>query len=534
MEKIYAAIDLKSFYASAECVDRGLDPLTTNLVVADETRTDKTICLAVTPSLKAYGISGRPRLYEVIRAVEKLNEARFSSALALGVLPKGEHGGSRFASVSFDAQALENDPALEIGFLVAPPRMRLYEEISTEIFSIYMRYISAEDIHVYSVDECFLDLTNYLTTYHMTAYELVMTMVREVLHETGITATAGIGTNLYLAKVAMDIVAKHVPAGKDGVRVASLDEQSYRELLWCHKPITDFWSVGGGLAKRLAALGCETMGDVARLSVRNEDVLYDALGVNAELLIDHAWGWEPVQIADIKAYRPHGSSISSGQVLKEPYTAELGALIVREMAEQLALELTGKRLVTKKLTLTVGYDRASVEPMAGAKNVKSGVYRVASTGRIYTGELTRDHYGRMIPKHAHGTGNLSRATSSPQHIVDAMTRLYDRIIDRDLLIRRVNVCACDVAPEDETPAPVQLGLFGDGGESRQTQPAPGKREEKEQRLRGAEMALREKYGRNVVLKGMNLMRGGTAIERGGQIGGHRAGEDSYDAGHSGK
>ena len=326
MEKVYIAIDLKSFYASVECVDREFDALTTNLVVADESRTEKTICLAVTPSLKAYGISGRARLWEVIDAVKKINEKRFTAAFRKGVLPKDENGKYYFTSESFDANALAADPALKLSFIIAPPRMRLYEEISTKIFSIYMRYISPEDIHVYSIDECFIDATGYLNTYHMTAHELAMTMIREVLYETGITATAGIGTNLYLAKVAMDIVAKHVPADKDGVRIAELNEQTYRELLWCHTPLTDFWGFGAGTAKRAAELNCFTMGDIARLSRTNEDALYKALGVKAEIVIDHAWGWEPTELATIKSYRPSTNSLSSGQVLKEPYTAELARL----------------------------------------------------------------------------------------------------------------------------------------------------------------------------------------------------------------
>ena len=361
MDKVYIAIDLKSFYASVECVDRELDPLTTNLVVADETRTEKTICLAVTPSLKAYGISGRARLFEVIQAVKEINNKRFKTAFRKRILSKNENGRYCFSSSSFDAEALASDPSLELSYIIAPPRMRLYEEISTRIFSIYMRYISPEDIHVYSIDECFIDATGYLNTYHMTAHELAMTMIREVLYETGITATAGIGTNLFLAKVAMDIVAKHVPADKDGVRIAELDETKYRELLWCHTPLTDFWGIGGGTAARVASLNCYKMGDIARLSTINEDLLYKVLGVKAEIVIDHAWGWEPTEISTIKSYRPYTNSLSSGQVLKEPYNSALTRLIVREMAELLVLDMVRKYVVTKKITLTIGYDRSSLQ-----------------------------------------------------------------------------------------------------------------------------------------------------------------------------
>ena len=392
MNKVYIAIDLKSFYASVECVDRHLDALTTNLVVADESRTEKTICLAVTPSLKAYGISGRARLFEVIQAVKEINQKRFNEAFRRKLLPKDENGKFHFSSASFDAEALAADPSLELSYIIAPPRMKLYEEISTKIFSIYMRYISPEDIHVYSIDECFIDATGYLNTYHMTAHELAMTMIREVLYETGITATAGIGTNLYLAKVAMDIVAKHVPADKDGVRIAELDEMKYRELLWCHTPLTDFWGLGGGTAARVAALNCYTMGDIARLSTINEDLLYKALGVKAEIVIDHAWGWEPTEIATIKSYRPSTNSLSSGQVLKEPYTAELARLIVREMTELLVLDMVRKYVVTKKLTLTIGYDRTSVQLVRRGRTPKEDEYKVTSTGKRYNGvEIGRAH-----------------------------------------------------------------------------------------------------------------------------------------------
>lgn len=529
MEKVYIAIDLKSFYASVECVDREFDALTTNLVVADESRTEKTICLAVTPSLKAYGISGRARLWEVIDAVKKINEKRFTTAFRKGVLPKDENGKYYFTSESFDANALAADPALKLSFIIAPPRMRLYEEISTKIFSIYMRYISSEDIHVYSIDECFIDATGYLNTYHMTAHELAMTMIREVLYETGITATAGIGTNLYLAKVAMDIVAKHVPADKDGVRIAELNEQTYRELLWCHTPLTDFWGFGAGTAKRVAELNCFTMGDIARLSRTNEDALYKALGVKAEIVIDHAWGWEPTELATVKSYRPSTNSLSSGQVLKEPYTAELARLIVREMTELLVLDLVRKYVVTKKLTLTIVYDRTSLSLLRRGKTAKEDVYKVESTGQVYTGKITKDHYGRIIPYHAHGTGNIDHWTSSTKDIVDTMMQLYDRIINPDLLIRRINICACNLIYEKDIPAdtaPVQLELFVDYEAIERQQAEKKRKEDREKALQRATLMLQDRFGKNAVLKGMNLMEGGTTIERNGQIGGHSAGGES--------
>lgn len=525
MDKVYIAIDLKSFYASVECVDRHLDALTTNLVVADESRTEKTICLAVTPSLKAYGISGRARLFEVVQAVKEINQKRFNEAFRRKLLPKDENGKYCFSSASFDAEALAADPSLELSYIIAPPRMRLYEEISTKIFSIYMRYISPEDIHVYSIDECFIDATGYLSTYHMTAHELAMTMIREVLYETGITATAGIGTNLYLAKVAMDIVAKHVPADKDGVRIAELDEMKYRELLWCHTPLTDFWGLGGGTAARVAALNCYTMGDIARLSTINEDLLYKALGVKAEILIDHAWGWEPTEIATIKSYRPSTNSLSSGQVLKEPYTAELARLIVREMTELLVLDMVRKYVVTKKLTLTIGYDRTSVQLVRRGRTPKEDEYKVTSTGKRYNGVVHKDHYGRPVPKHAHGTGNLERWTSSTAAIAECMMQLYDRIIDPDLMVRRINICACNLIYENNIPeddGPVQLELFVDYEEVERQKAEKKRKEERERALQRATLQLQGRFGKNAVLRGMNLIEGGTTIERNGQIGGHRA------------
>lgn len=525
MNKVYIAIDLKSFYASVECVDRHFDALTTNLVVADESRTEKTICLAVTPSLKAYGISGRARLFEVVQAVKEINQKRFNEAFRRKLLPRDENGKYHFSSASFDAEALAADPSLELSYIIAPPRMRLYEEISTKIFSIYMRYISPEDIHVYSIDECFIDATGYLSTYHMTAHELAMTMIREVLYETGITATAGIGTNLYLAKVAMDIVAKHVLADKDGVRIAELDEMKYRELLWCHTPLTDFWGLGGGTAARVAALNCYTMGDIARLSTINEDLLYKALGVKAEILIDHAWGWEPTEIATIKSYRPSTKSLSSGQVLKEPYTAELARLIVREMTELLVLDLVRKYVVTKKVTLTIGYDRTSVQLVRRGKTPKEDEYKVTTTGKRYTGTVHKDHYGRPVPKHAHSTGNLESRTSSTAAIAECMMQLYDRIIDPDLMVRRITICACNLIYENNIPeddGPVQLELFVDYEEVERRKAEKKRKEERERALQRATLQLQGRFGKNAVLRGMNLMEGGTTIERNGQIGGHRA------------
>ena len=407
----YIAIDLKSFYASVECANRGCNPLTTNLVVADASRTEKTICLAVSPSLKAHGIAGRARLFEVVQRVKEVNAERLRAAVKTGRAVQDSDGGYHFGSSSFDAEALAADPALELSYIVAPPQMKLYEQISTKIFSIYMQYISPDDIHVYSIDEVFIDATHYLDRDRMSAHELAMTMIRDVLFQTGITATAGIGTNMYLAKIAMDIVAKHMPADRDGVRIAELDERKYRELLWCHQPLTDFWRVGSGTARRLEALGCFTMGDIARMSVQNEDCLYSALGINAELLIDHAWGWEPTDIATVKAYRPESNSLTSGQVLAEPYDTEKARIIVREMTELLVLDLVKKGLVTRQITLTIGYDRESLITVRQGKTCKDSVYRVRKTGKEYTGTVTPDYYGRPHPGHAHGTGNLPAYTA---------------------------------------------------------------------------------------------------------------------------
>lgn len=528
-DRVYIAIDLKSFYASVECVERKFDPLTTNLVVADLTRTEKTICLAVTPSLKAYGISGRARLFEVVQRVKEVNRERLNAAIRGGHIQRNDNGKYNFTTQSFDANALAEDPSLELSYFVAPPRMKMYEEYSTKIFSIYKKYIAPEDIVVYSIDEIFADATRYLQTHNMSAHELAMTMIREVLYTTGITATAGIGTNLFLAKVAMDIVAKHVPADKDGVRIAELDEQSFRELLWCHKPITDFWRVGRGIARRLEALNCFTMGDVARLSEKNEAALYNALGINAELLIDHAWGWEPTTIEAIKAYRPASNSLSSGQVLKEPYSFDKGRLIVQEMTELLVLDLVRKRLVTKKVELTIGYDRESLTVLVPGKTMRDTVYAVSKTGKEYRGAVTSDPYGRPHPKHAHGTGNIDRYTNSTRRIMKAVLGVYDRVVDPDLLIRRVNVAAVNLIDEQGIPeeVPVQLDLFTDYEELERQKAKEQVEDEKERKIQMATLKLQQKYGKNAILKGMNLLDGGTTIERNGQIGGHRSGETGF-------
>ncbi len=528
-DKCYIAIDLKSFYASVECMDRGLDPLTTNLVVADPSRTEKTICLAVTPSLKAYGISGRARLFEVVERVKEVNRERLNLAVRRGKAEKDESGEYHFRSSSSDANALAADESLELSYIVAPPRMRMYEEISGKIFSIYLKYVSAQDIHVYSIDEVFIDVTAYLQTYRMTAKELCIQMIRDVLKSTGITATAGIGSNLYLAKVAMDIVAKHVPANEDGVRIAELNEISYRELLWCHRPLTDFWRVGRGISKRLEKIGVFTMGDIAALSLTNEDILYSTFGINAELLIDHAWGWEPATIEEIKSYRPEHNSLSSGQVLSTPYEYDKGLLIVKEMMQSLALDLVRKDYFTRLITLTINYDRESLVIEKDGRTWKDCTYHVALTGRPFTGEVALDYYGRPAPAHAHGSENIDHYTSSATCLVRAAADLYRRIVDPDLLIRRITICACNLLHEDEIPTDegTQLSLFdlsgNNAGMEIQTDKEKEKAdEERERRMQKATLALQEKFGKNVILKGMNLEEGGTAIERNRQIGGHKA------------
>ena len=492
-EKCYIAIDLKSFFASCECVRRGRDPMTTNLVVADSSRTDKTICLAVTPALKAYGVPGRPRLFEAIQKVKEINALRQTQA-----------PGRKFTGKSDDAVALNADPSLELDFIIAPPHMASYMECSTRVYQIYLNYIAPEDIHVYSIDEVFIDATPYLRTYGLTARELARKMIAEVLAETGITATAGIGTNLYLCKVAMDIMAKRIPADADGVRIAELDEMSYRHLLWDHRPLTDFWRVGRGYAKKLEAHGMFTMGDVARCSLTGENVLYKLFGINAELLIDHAWGWESCTLPDIKSYRPSASSISSGQVLHCPYTFEKARLIVREMTDLLALDLVDKGLETDKLTLTIGYDRENLtDPKISAS---------------YHGPVVMDHYGRKIPQHAHGTANLPRRCASTRLITEAMMVLFDRIADPALLVRRVNLTAVNVQRAGTVEEEWQLDLFADL-EARERENAALLREKHRQQ---AVLHIRKKYGKNAILKGMNFLEGATTKDRNAQIGGHKA------------
>ena len=487
--------DLKSFYASVECVERGLDPLNTNLIVADPTRTEKTICLAVSPSLKAVGVSGRPRLFEVIQTVAQENERRRRRA------PNRE-----FTGKSCLADALAKNPALELDYITAPPHMRRYMEVSTGIYQIYLKYVAPEDIHVYSIDEVFIDATAYLRTYHCTAHELAMRMVRDVLKTTGITATTGIGTNLYLAKVAMDIVAKKMPPDKDGVRIAELDEISYRQKLWSHRPLTDFWRIGGGTARRLEKEYIYTMGDLARFSETGEDRLFHLFGVNAELIIDHAWGYEPTTLSEIKAYRPESRSVSQGQVLPCPYTAEKGRLICREMIDQLALDLVRKGLAADQLVLHIGYDHTGIPA-------------------DYSGKLEVNYYGKIVPKPAHGSVNLGQHTASSKLLTAAAMQLYDRITDPELFVRRLNVTANHVLPEREIgkdAAPIQYGLFDDVEALERRRKAELLRQKKERRLQEAVLMLKEKYGKNAVLKGMNFENGATAIERNGQVGGHKA------------
>ena len=502
--KAYLAIDLKSFYASVECMERGLDPMATNLVVADKSRTENTICLAVSPSLKAYGVSGRARLFEVVQRVEQVNRERQRKA-----------PGRKLTTSSWDDTQVQARPDVALDYLVAPPRMALYMEYSSRIYQVYLKYVAPEDIHVYSIDEVFIDATAYLKTYNLTPKELAVQMILDVQRTVGITAAAGIGTNLYLAKVAMDITAKHIPADENGVRIAELDERSYRRTLWSHRPLTDFWRVGPGYAKKLEAHGMYTMGDVARCSLgkpgalRNEDLLYKLFGVNAELLIDHAWGWEPCTIAAIKAYKPESNSIGSGQVLQCAYPFEKARIVLREMADQLALDLVEKNLVTKQLVLTVGYDRESLErPEIG-----------------YTGEVTTDRYGRSVPKHAHGTENLERYTSSSKRLVDAATALYQRVVNPQLLVRRMYLTATHVLDAQDAPDPAaleQLDLFTDYQAVEQARAKEDAELEREHQRQKAVLEIKKKFGKNAILKGISFTEGATARERNGQIGGHKA------------
>jgi DNA polymerase V len=500
-QRTYIAIDLKSFYASVECVERGLNPLTTNLVVADASRTEKTICLAVSPSLKAYGISGRARLFEVVQRVREVNYERRQHA-----------PGYVLTGSSVSDMELKSNPQLAVDYIVAMPRMAYYIDYSARIYQVYMRYVAPEDMHVYSIDEVFFDVTDYLETYKMSAHKLAMTMIRAVLQETGITATAGIGTNLYLAKVAMDIVAKHIPADQDGVRIAELDEMSYRRKLWDHQPLTSFWRVGKGVADRLAPYGIHTMGQIARCSIEREALLYKLFGVNAELLIDHAWGWEPCTIEAVKKYRPEVNSLSSGQVLQEPYSFKKARVVAKEMADAMALDLVDKQLVTDQVVLTVGYDIESLKNPA-----------IRAT---YHGPITLDHYGRRVPKRAHGSANMEFYNSSSKLITDAVTGLFDKIVNPNLLIRRLTLVANHVIREQDaekdSTAPVQLDMFTDYETLRKEEQARQEALDKERRMQQTLLNIKKKFGKNSILKGIDFEEGATTRSRNSQIGGHRA------------
>ena len=497
MSKVYVSIDLKSFYASVECVERGLDPLDAYLVVADPSRTEKTICLAVTPALKAYGISGRARLFEVVQKVGEINSMR-----------RYERRGAEFTGESSSDKEVRADKRLKLSYITAPPQMSKYMEISAKIYGIYLKYVAPEDIFAYSIDEVFIDATGYLVTYGMQPREFTAMLIRDVLAQTGITATAGIGTNMYLCKVAMDIVAKHMPADKDGVRIAYLDERLYREKLWAHMPVTDFWRVGAGTAKRLEKQGIYTMGDIARRSLDRWSIgnIYKALGKNAELLIDHAWGIEPTTLADVKSYRPRTNSLSSGQVLQKPTRHKDTRLIIWEMADALALDMAEKGVAADQLTVTVGYDRESL-----------------ANGR-YTGETVFDHYGRAVPKHSHGTENLMHHTSSSKEITQAVMRLFDRIADPELLSRRLTIAACNVVREADIPEYEkyeQLDLFTAAADPEQLEKQEAERK-RERAIQQVVIGIKRRYGKNAVLKGMNYLEGGTARERNQTIGGHKA------------
>ncbi len=505
-DRTYIAIDLKSFYASVECMERGLDPMTTNLVVADISRTQKTICLAVSPSLKAYGIPGRARLFEVIQKVREINARRRQAA-----------PGHQFTGTSCQDPELKKEPSLALDYVTAPPQMARYMKISGDIYEVYLKYIAPEDIHVYSIDEVFLDVTAYLGTYKMTAKDLAMKMILDVLETTGITAAAGIGPNLYLSKAAMDIVAKHIPADENGVRIAELDEMSYRRLLWTHRPLTDFWRVGRGYAKKLEEKGIFTMGDIARCSLGgptdyyNENLLYDMFGVNAELLIDHAWGWEPCTMEDIKKYRPRSSSVGSGQVLHCPYPFEKARLAAKEMADLLVLDLVDKDLVTDQIVLTVGYDIDNLKDPVLKKRVGS--------------EVKTDRYGRIIPKHARGTVNLHQYTSSSRQIIQAVTELFDRIVDRKLLVRRISMAAAHVVSQHEANQKIQyeqMDLFTDYEALSRERKRQDAEMEREKKMQKAVLEIKKKFGKNAILRGMNLEEGATAKDRNSQIGGHKA------------
>ena len=504
--KTYIAIDLKSFYASVECRERSRDPLTTNLVVADPSRTEKTICLAVSPSLKKYGLSGRARLFEVIQKVKAANNIR-----------KIKAPNHVFCGSSDDSLALQKKPSLKIDYIIAPPRMARYMEYSTKIYNIYLKYIAPEDIHIYSIDEVFIDVTHYLSTYNMTAHELAMTMIQDILSTTGITATAGIGTNLYLCKIAMDIVAKHIEPDKNGVRIAELDEMSYRRLLWNHRPITDFWRVGRGYSKKLEKIGLYTMGDIARCSIGkptdyyNEELLYKLFGINAELLIDHAWGYEPCTMEDVKTYKPETNSISSGQVLHCPYEFDKARLVVKEMTDLMVLDLVDKGLVTNQIVLTIGYD---IENITDKNRSQS-----------YKGTVTTNYYGKKVPKPAHGTTNLPKQTSSTTLITNAVMELYDKIVNKKLLIRRINIVANKLVDEHSVKNAnkyEQLDLFTDYEILKKQREKENAESEREKRMQNTILDIKKKFGKNAILKGMNLQEGATAKDRNNQIGGHKA------------
>ena len=504
--KTYIAIDLKSFYASVECRERSRDPLTTNLVVADPSRMEKTICLAVSPSLKKYGLSGRARLFEVIQKVKAANNIR-----------KIKAPNHVFCGSSDDSLALQKKPSLKIDYIIAPPRMARYMEYSTKIYNIYLKYIAPEDIHIYSIDEVFIDVTHYLSTYNMTARELAMTMIQDILSTTGITATAGIGTNLYLCKIAMDIVAKHIEPDKNGVRIAELDEMSYRRLLWNHRPITDFWRVGRGYSNKLEKIGLYTMGDIARCSIGkptdyyNEELLYKLFGINAELLIDHAWGYEPCTMEDVKTYKPETNSISSGQVLHCPYEFDKARLVVKEMTDLMVLDLVDKGLVTNQIVLTIGYD---IENITDKNRSQS-----------YKGTVTTNYYGKKVPKPAHGTTNLPKQTSSTTLITNAVMELYDKIVNKKLLIRRINIVANKLVDEHSVKNAnkyEQLDLFTDYEILKKQREKENAESEREKRMQNTILDIKKKFGKNAILKGMNLQEGATAKDRNNQIGGHKA------------
>ena len=498
MEKIYICIDLKSFYASVECQERGLDPVKTNLVVADNSRTEKTICLAVSPSLKSWGIGGRPRLFEVIQRVKEINNDR-----------RKKTRNYRFTSKSYLDEELRSNPNLELDYIIAPPRMALYMKYSQNIYNVYLKYIAPEDIYVYSIDEVFCDVTHYLKHYNMSPRELATKMIKDVYETTGITATCGIGTNMYLCKVAMDIVAKKAQPNEFGVRIAGLDEMTYRKRLWNHRPLTDFWRVGAGYSKKLEENKLYTMGDIARCSIENEDLLYKLFGINAETLIDHAWGWEPTTIEDIKSYKPTTNSISSGQVLHCPYNNKKARIVVGEMADLIALDLADKGFVTNQLTLTINYD---IDNLTDSR-----------ISELYDGPIVKDHYGREVPKHSHGTINLENYTSSSKKIMEAIDELYERITNKILLIRKINISACKVVPKENVKnikIVKQIDLFSNIEEIEKEEENNIKNEIEENKIQNVMLNIKRKYGKNAILKGMNLMDGATARDRNQQIGGH--------------